>query len=109
MSKVTSGPKSGQVVGESKKDQAGERGNGGWDHPVHGVGESSGESMLAERADGVKMVSIEDAGGAPLPGRTLVTFMLLNEEETAMVNKALFNEQAGLASMILGAELKKKK
>ena len=92
MIKVVSGPSVGQVSGESSKKQAAERGAAG----------AAEESILAMDALGRWMVEVRDADPEALRGRKLVTYMMLNEDESARVNKGLGDEQAGLAAIILG-------
>ena len=109
MSSVKKGPTSGQVTDAAQGTEAAERGNGGWDHPVHGAGGSPPSSrrkrpmsQLLMGANKRTYVSLEDIDIADVQGRTLVTVMLLEDEEHEEAQQAFDDMQAGVASSILG-------
>lgn len=59
-------------------------------------------SMLAIRADGRLLVSVEDTEGCNLRGRELVTFMALDDDEERLVRSILDDPLCEAAARVIG-------
>ena len=59
-------------------------------------------SRFAVRDDGALLVSLEDAAECDITGREVVTFLLLNKEETARARAAAEDVLSAVAAQALG-------